>query len=107
MIAYLRANLANPALSPKLLADRMGVSVRTVHNRFEDAGLTFGRWVSEQRLLACHKVLSDPVFDAQSVSEIAFAWGFNDLSHFNKVFRARFGTTPTSVRKARGGLTRC
>jgi AraC-like DNA-binding protein len=85
-----------------MLADRMGVSIRTVHNRFEEAGLTFGKWVIEHRLLACQKALSDPAFDTLSISEIAFKWGFNDLSHFNKAFRARFGATPTTCRKASG-----
>ena len=28
------------------------------------------------------------------ISEIAYRWGFNDLSHFNKAFRERFGRTP-------------
>jgi AraC family transcriptional activator of tynA and feaB len=101
MLAYLRANLADPGLSPRVLADRMGVSIRTVHNRFEEAGLTFGKWVSEHRLLACHKVLSDPAFGGLNVSEIAFKWGFNDLSHFTKAFRARFAMTPTACRKSR------
>src|SRR5206468_3434619 len=51
MIAYLRTNLADPLLSPKMLARHMRVSVRTVHNRFEEAGTTFGRWILEHRLL--------------------------------------------------------
>jgi AraC-like DNA-binding protein len=102
MIAYLRTNLANPELSPKLLAKHMRVSVRTVHNRFEEAGMTFGRWVMEHRLLACHKALVDPLYDRLSVSQIAFNWGFNDLSHFTKAFCARFGTPPGRMRRLRG-----
>jgi AraC-like DNA-binding protein len=98
MLAYLRSNLANPKLSPAMLAERMGVSVRTVHNRFEEAGLTLGKWLLEHRLLACHTRLSDSAFSRLSVSEIAFEWGFNDLSHFNKAFRARFGKTPSACR---------
>ena len=101
MLAYLSANLANPLLSPTMLAQHMGVSVRTVHNRFEEAGTTFGRWVMEKRLAACHKALSDPLHDGLRVSQIAFNWGFNDLSHFTKAFRARFEIPPTHVRKLR------
>ena len=79
MIAYLRTHLADPALSPQVLADRVRVSVRTVHNRFEEAGTSFGRWILEERLLACHRALADPLYDRFSVSQIAFSWGFNDL----------------------------
>jgi len=38
---------------------------------------------------------------ASNISEIAYRWGFNDLSHFNKAFRARFDMTP---REWRNGL---
>jgi AraC-like DNA-binding protein len=101
MIAYLRSNLADPVLSPQMLARHMRVSVRTVHNRFEEAGTTFGRWVMEHRLLACHKALGDPLYDRFSVSQIAFSWGFNDLSHFTKAFRARFDVPPGQLRRLR------
>lgn len=101
MLAYLNANLADPQLSPAMLARHTGVSVRTVHNRFEETGTTFGRWVLEKRLTACHKALSDPLHDGLRVSQIAFNWGFNDLSHFTKVFRARFEVPPSQVRKLR------
>jgi AraC-like DNA-binding protein len=30
----------------------------------------------------------------QYISEVAYRWRFNDLSYFNKAFRAQFGTTP-------------
>jgi AraC family transcriptional activator of tynA and feaB len=101
MIAYLRTNLADPMLSPQLLARHMRVSVRTVHNRFEEAGTTFGRWVLEHRLAACHKALGDPLHDRFSVAQIAFGWGFNDLSHFTKAFRARFDCPPGQLRRLR------
>jgi AraC-like DNA-binding protein len=101
MLAYLRANLADPLLSPAMLARHMRVSVRTVHNRFGEAGMTFGRWVLEHRLAACHRALSDPLHDRISVAQIAFGWGFNDLSHFNKAFRARFELPPGRLRRLR------
>lgn len=103
MMAYLRANIANPALSPAMLARHMRVSLRTVHNRFEESGTTFGRWIIEHRLAAIHEALSDPRCDAMTVSQIAFNWGFNDISHFTKVFRQRFDLSPGRLRKARKG----
>ena len=35
-----------------------------------------------------------------SIEEVAYRMGFNDLSHFNKAFRARFGMTPRDWRNA-------
>jgi AraC-like DNA-binding protein len=40
---------------------------------------------------------SIPTF--QSISAIAFAAGFSDLSHFNRAFRQHFGETPTEARR--------
>ena len=34
----------------------------------------------------------------KSVTEIAFACGFNDMSYFSRVFKQLKGTTPTAYR---------
>jgi transcriptional regulator GlxA family with amidase domain len=34
------------------------------------------------------------------VSQIAFAAGFNDLSHFSRTYRVRYGYTPRDARSA-------
>lgn len=94
LLAFCRRNLNNPDLSPQLVATQLGISVRTLHLRFEKMGWTFGRWLLDSRLDACRKALRDPQQRACTISEIAYRWGFNDLSHFNKAFRARFAMTP-------------
>jgi AraC-like DNA-binding protein len=33
------------------------------------------------------------------IGDIAFAAGFNDLSHFSRAYRARYGCAPTAARK--------
>jgi len=38
----------------------------------------------------------------QSVTEIAMACGFQTTSHFSKVFRAHFGTSPVMQRAKLG-----
>lgn len=99
IIPVLRQHLADPDLSPRLLAERMRVSVRTIHKRFEEAQTTFGQWVLENRLQACRRALRDPGQARFTISEIAFGWGFNDLSHFSRAFKARFGETPSRFRE--------
>jgi AraC-like DNA-binding protein len=100
LLAFCRQNLSDPELSPRTMAARFGISVRTVHLRFERLGETFGRWLLDNRLEACGKALRDPHQRAAGISEIAYRWGFNDLSHFNKAFRARFDMTPREWRNA-------
>jgi len=98
ILAFCRRNLHDAELSPQRVAAELGMSVRTLHWRFKQAGVTFGRWVRETRLEACATALRDPGHRAQNISDIAYRWGFNDLSHFNKAFRVRFNMTPREWR---------
>jgi AraC-like DNA-binding protein len=45
--------------------------------------------------------LSDPLQMGRSISAIAYAAGFGDLSYFNRAFRRRFGATPSDIRAVR------
>jgi AraC family transcriptional regulator, positive regulator of tynA and feaB len=99
IIAFCRANLANPDLAPDMAAARFGISVRTLHLRFRDVGQTFGQWLIENRLEAIRVALRDPLQLHTTISDIAYRWGFSDLSHFNKAFRLRFGHTPREWRR--------
>jgi AraC family transcriptional regulator, positive regulator of tynA and feaB len=99
ILAFCRHNLTSTDLSPHKVAAHFGISVRTLHSRFEQAGRTFTRWVIDNRLEASRIALRDPAQRALSISEIAYRCGFNDLSHFDKAFRARYDRTPRGWRK--------
>jgi AraC-like DNA-binding protein len=98
VLAFSRRHLSDPDLSPQMIAAHCRISVRTVHLRFERIGQSFSRWLVDNRLEACRRDLRDPCQAASSVSEIAYRWGFSDLSHFNRSFRAKFGMTPREWR---------
>ena len=100
VLAYCRQELNNPQLTPARVAAHFGISVRTLHSRFQQRGQSFGRWLLENRLEACGKALRNPHFHCDSISEIAYRWGFNDLSHFNRAFRSRFGVPPRQWRSS-------
>lgn len=94
LLGFCQKNLHIPKLSPRFVAEHFGISVRTLHLRFAKLGQTFGSWLLETRLDACNKALRDPLQQTRSISEIAYGCGFNDLTHFNKTFRGRFGMPP-------------
>jgi AraC family transcriptional activator of tynA and feaB len=98
LLAFCRQNLQDPELLPQMVADHFGMSVRTLHLRFKQIGQTFGHWVLDHRLDACSAALRDRHQCGLNISEIAYRWGFNDLSYFNKAFRARFDRTPREWR---------
>ncbi|WP_162826914.1 helix-turn-helix domain-containing protein [Pseudolabrys taiwanensis] len=99
IMAYCRARLSDLTLNPRAVAAQFGISLRTLHLRFEQTGASFGRWLLESRLQECRRILSDPAQHGRTISEIAYAAGFGDLSHFSKAFRARFGEAPRDLRK--------
>ncbi len=99
LLAFCRQNLGDPDLSPQQAADHLGISVRTLHSRFRQIGQSFGRWLRENRLEGCSAALRDANQRALNISEIAYRWGFNDLSYFNKAFRAQFDMTPGEWRQ--------
>jgi AraC family transcriptional regulator, positive regulator of tynA and feaB len=101
ILAFCRQNLGDPELSPHMVAAQFGISVRTLHSRFEHVDQTFSRWVIANRIEAIRVALRDPRQRDMSISEIAYRWGFSDLSHFNKLFRARFDQTPREWRKCK------
>jgi AraC-like DNA-binding protein len=80
------------------LAARHGVTPRHVQMLFESDGTTFSRFLLEQRLARAHRMLSNPLLAARTISTIAYETGFGDLSHFNRAFRRRYGETPSDVR---------
>lgn len=87
-------------LAPAMLAERTGISTRTLHRLFAASGTTFQDWLREQRLERCWAELNDHGRRGRSIADVAFGCGFNDLSTFNRAFRARFGMTPRAARES-------
>ena len=83
------------------IALRRGVSPRHVQLLFESEGTTFTEYVLEQRLARAYRTLADSALHDWTISAIAFEVGFGNLSYFNRVFRRRFGMTPSDARRAR------
>jgi AraC-like DNA-binding protein len=100
--AHIRSNLADPDLSLPETAAALGISPRYVNDLLADEDTSFQRYVLGERLAQCRRDLASPVLAHRHISEIAFAWGFNDAAHFSRAFRARFGCAPRELRAASG-----
>lgn len=87
-----------PGFNIVLLAQSQGVSVRYLQRLIETTGTSFTERLTELRLQRTLTLLTDPANSEQRVSDIALQAGFSDISHFNRLFRSRFGDTPTSIR---------
>jgi AraC-like DNA-binding protein len=89
-------------LSVKRVAAQLGITPRYVHMLFETDGISLTRFIVEQRLARAYQMLLDPRNAERTISSIAFSVGFNDLSHFNRGFRAHYGKTPSDARHELG-----
>ena len=93
-------NVCSRELTIVSIAGRHQVTPRYVRKLFEGEGVTFSEFVLAQRLARARRMLADVRHDAETISAIAFACGFGDLSYFNRVFRRLYAATPTAVRGA-------
>ncbi len=92
-------HLADETLSVSEVARRHQVTPRYVQMLFEDDGRTFTEFVIERRLTQAHRMLTGSQFTDRTISAIAFEVGFANLSYFNRVFRRRYGASPSDVRE--------
>lgn len=99
--AHVRAHLADPDLSLSETAAALGISPRYVNDLLADEETSFQRFVLAERLAQCRRDLASPLLTHRRIGEIAFAWGFNDLSHFGRAFRGHFGMSPRDFRQSR------
>jgi AraC-like DNA-binding protein len=92
------ANIVQPGLTIDAVALRQGISPVYVRKLLDGDGTTFTEFILTRRLSRAHRMLGDPRFAGRTISAIAFDAGFADLSYFNRVFRRRYGLTPSDVR---------
>jgi len=93
-------DFASPDFSAERVGLLLGITARQVHRLLEETTKTFYEHVLERRLIESHRLLTDPACAAFKVADIALRAGFADPSYFHRVFRTRFGDTPTGVREA-------
>lgn len=94
---FIRANLKNPDLSPELIAESCGISKRYLHDLFKDVNGTVGQQIRDQRLIAArdrlHASRDIPIF------EVAYRFCFADQAQFSRLFKVKFGMTPSDFQR--------
>ena len=77
------------------LAYLSGRSRSSFKRDFQDIyGIPPARWIREQRLARAHQMLQG---SSLSVSEVAYTLGFENPTHFSRIFKQRFGVSPSNV----------
>jgi AraC-like DNA-binding protein len=97
---YIKAHFQDPELSLEAVARCQGISPRYLQHLMTSSGASFTERVNELRLQRAFALLIEPHGCARRISDIALDVGFSDISHFNRLFRTRFGVPPRGVRGA-------
>ncbi|WP_316397141.1 AraC family transcriptional regulator [Bradyrhizobium sp. 33ap4] len=103
MLDYIAAHFEEPGLNVQTVARGQGISPRYLQRLMASSGPSFTERLNELRLQRALKLLTEPDAGRRRISDIALEVGFSDVSHFNRLFRARFGDSPRGVRLARKG----
>ncbi|PRX96392.1 helix-turn-helix domain-containing protein [Paraburkholderia sp. BL25I1N1] len=101
MIDYIERHLPDPELSPASIAREFETSVRQLHRVFKGTcGETVGEYIWKRRIHKCADELRCAGNAADSVTTIAFRWGFSSSPHFSRAFKDEFGQTASAYRRS-------
>ncbi len=88
-IETVERNIGNPDLDIKRFAAEIGVSRMQLYRKLDSlTHMTVGEFIRDIRLKRSAQLLLQK---KQTISEITFAVGFRDVSHFRKCFKRKFG----------------
>lgn len=93
--SVIEARLSDPTLDCQTVADAAGVSVRYANDILADHDTSIMRLIQARRLARCRSALGDPNQSHRTVSEIAYGWGFLDMTHFSRRFKKAYGILPS------------
>ena len=97
-MSYIECQLSSGDVDASKIASHCRVSVRYLHKIFAQRGLTVAATVREMRLVQCQEALRDERLAHRTVIDIACDWGFSDPSHFGRLYKKRFGRSPSQER---------
>lgn len=93
IIKIINENIADSELNVEMLADGVGMSRVHMHRKLKElTNMSARDFIKSIRLKQAAELLSNNKF---TVSEVAYALGFSNLSHFSNSFREFYGMSPT------------
>lgn len=96
----LLSHLADSKLSVEALADKLFMDRSTLFRKCQETlGMAPADYLRQIRLRRAHELLSQ---NQGSVSEVAYAVGFESLSHFSRSFKAEYGLPPSQLGRTTG-----
>ncbi|MFI1105752.1 helix-turn-helix domain-containing protein [Streptomyces melanogenes] len=96
--AFIDRNLADPGLTPAVVAAQHHISLRSLHLLFQPSGESVAATIRRRRLEHCRRDLADPRLRHRTIGETAARWGFHRPADFSRAFRGAYGLAPSELR---------
>ncbi|QKH34496.1 helix-turn-helix domain-containing protein [Achromobacter pestifer] len=96
ILALVQRRLADRGLTPASASDELGISRSYLFKILAEHGLSFSAHVRQRRLEKCRQAIETQ--PGRSIADIAASWGFEEVSTFNRAYRAHYGRSPGSER---------
>lgn len=94
---YIVDNYRNPDISAEMIAKHFGMNPDRLTSLIKtNTGLTFKPFLNQLRVTKAKNLL---IATEEQITFIADTTGFNNTSHFNRVFKSDTGMTPSEFRK--------
>lgn len=98
---FVESNLYYDQMSPGYVAKALGISKRYLHLLFKEEEETITQYILRRRLDDARVLLTDDSQRHLTISEVAYRVGFNSGNHFGRVYKDRFGLTPSESRTSK------
>jgi AraC-like DNA-binding protein len=99
---HVTQHLGDPALTVDAIALALNCSRRQLYNAFAEEPDGVAGYILRRRLDACRRSFDDRGHDHRSITDIAIGFGFSNMAHFSRVFRAHLGVAPSDYRRVAG-----
>tara|TARA_R110000787_G_scaffold13918_51_gene43407 strand:+ start:1734 stop:2732 length:999 start_codon:yes stop_codon:yes gene_type:complete len=95
---HIEQNIGNPGLDANDLASALCMSRRSLYLMFKQYQITPGKMIHDIRLEQIRQVLEQEEHRHRKITDIALDAGFGDYATFSRLFKKRFGVTPSEYR---------
>lgn len=90
-------NISLPNLNSEMLAENICLSKSQLNRKVKSiTGMSTAAYIKQSRLIHAQILLRDP---QKTIGEIVLLCGFESASYFTKLFKEKFGMTPSEFRK--------